>query len=174
MPPTPGSSRISGSSEAAAAPFDIRPARGAADIDTYRALCAEYGETIKDVALLCGFKEELAGLPGVYAPPKGEILIARDEAGTAQGCVTLHPLPDGTAEIKRLYVRAGTRRGGLGRALMLAIIDVARRIGYDEVRLDSLPSMTQAQALYRSMGFVEIGRYNSNPNPVLVFMSLKL
>jgi ribosomal protein S18 acetylase RimI-like enzyme len=83
-------------------------------------------------------------------------------------------LPDGAAEIKRLYVRPGQRRAGVGQALLSGIMDAARRIGYGEIRLDSLPSMTAAFALYRALGFVEIARYNDNPNPVLVFMSRKL
>lgn len=145
------------------------------DIDTFRTLCREYGASIRHVALLTGYDEELAGLPGAYAPPSGEILIARDPLGAPLGCIALRPLPDaGVAEVKRLYVRPGLRRGGLGRALMNAIIAEARRIGYAEIRLDSLPSMVEAFALYRALGFVEIDRYNDNPNPVLVFMSLRL
>ncbi len=156
------------------APFTIEPVRGAAEVETFRALCREYGDSIRHEAKLTGYDAELAGLPGVYAPPKGEMLLARDVAGGAIGCVALKPLPDGTSEIKRLYVRPTIRRGGLGRALMEAVIEAARATGYREVRLDSLPSMTAAQTLYRALGFVEIERYNDNPNPVLVFMSLKL
>lgn len=148
--------------------------RGDAAIETFRALCREYGDSIRHEALLKGYDTELANLPGVYAPPRGEMLLARDATGEPIGCVALRPLPDGTAEIKRLYVRSTTRRGGLGRALMAAVIETARGIGYPEVRLDSLPSMTAAQTLYRALGFVEIARYNDNPNPVLVFMSLRL
>lgn len=172
MPPIPGSSRISASSEAAL--FSIAPARGAADIETARRLFREYGDSIRAEACLTGFEDELAGLPGKYGPPRGEILIARDRAGVAIGCVALHPLSDGAAEIKRLYVAPAARRDGLGRVLMVAIMDTARGLGYAEVRLDSLPSMTAAHALYRALGFVEIERYNQNPNPVLIFMSRRL
>jgi ribosomal protein S18 acetylase RimI-like enzyme len=172
MPPTPGSSRISGSSEPPS--VAIAPARGAADLETVRTLFAEYGESIRKVALLTGFAAELASLPAAYGPPRGELLVARDADAHPIGCIALKPLPDGTAEIKRLYVRPDGRRGGTGRALVLAIMERARELGYAEVKLDSLPSMAAAQALYRALGFVEIERYNNNPNPDLVFMSRRL
>ena len=172
MPPTPGSSRISGSSEPEG--VVIVPARGAPDIAIACALFAEYGATISAEACLAGFDQELANLPGAYAPPGGEILLARDSTGAVIGCVALRPLIDGAAEMKRLYVPAHGRRGGVGRALVLAILEQARRIGYAEVKLDSLPSMAAAQALYRALGFVEIERYNDNPAPGLVFMGKRL
>lgn len=172
MPPTPGSSRISGSSEAPA--FSIAPARSPVDIDTVRALFREYGNSIRAEACLTGFDEELATLPGAYAPPTGDILIAHAPDGNAIGCIALRPLPDGAGEIKRLYVRPDGRRTGLGRALVLAIIERARAAGYAEVKLNSLASMTAAQALYRALGFVDIARYNANPNAHLVFMSRRL
>ncbi len=179
MPPTPGSSRISASPDSAPTAranngVTIAPARGAADITTAREMFAEYGDSIRAEACLTGFDEELATLPGAYAPPAGDILIARDAAGRPIGCIALRPLDGGAGEIKRLYVRPQGRRVGLGRALVLAIMERARGAGYGEVRLDSLASMVEAQALYRSLGFVDIERYNSNPNAHLVFMSKKL
>ena len=152
----------------------IAPARGAGDIEIARALFAEYGATISAEACLVGFDQELAALPGAYAPPAGEILLARDSQGTVVGCVALRALESGAAEMKRLYVPAAGRRGGVGRALVLAILECARGIGYIEVKLDSLPSMAAAQALYRALGFVEIERYNDNPTPGLAFMGKRL
>ena len=135
---------------------------------------APMASSIKGIALLKGFAEELAGLPVPYDPPKGEILLARDATGAAVGCIALRPLPDGAAEIKRLYVAPELRRSGLGRALTEAIMDRARALGYGEVRLDFIPSMKEGHALYRKLGFVEIERYNQNPNPILIFMGRKL
>ena len=155
-------------------PWSIAPARGPRDVDAFRALCRDYGDSIKGIALLTGFAEELAALPGPYAPPRGEILLARDPGGAVIGCVALRPLPDGTAETKRLYVVPAFRRRGLGRALMVALMNAARELGYSEIRLDFIPSMVEGHALYRALGFVEIERYNQNPNPSLVFMSKRL
>jgi ribosomal protein S18 acetylase RimI-like enzyme len=122
-----------------------------------------------------GFDGELAALPGKYAPPTGALLIARDDNGAALGCVAMRPLDEsGVCEMKRLYVAPQGRGRGLGRALAQAIIEAARAAGYREMRLDTLASMTQAQALYRALGFSEIGAYYDTPIENTVFMSLKL
>jgi ribosomal protein S18 acetylase RimI-like enzyme len=122
-----------------------------------------------------GFDGELAALPGKYAPPTGALLIARDDNGAALGCVAMRPLDEsGVCEMKRLYVAPQGRGRGLGRALAQAIIEAARAAGYREMRLDTLASMTEAQALYRALGFSEIGAYYDTPIENTVFMSLKL
>lgn len=121
-----------------------------------------------------GFDGELASLPGKYAPPQGALLIARDASGEAIGCVAMRPLEDGVCEMKRLYVAPAGRGSGLGKQLALAIIEAARAAGYREIRLDTLASMTSAQALYRSLGFIEIAPYYDTPIEGAVFMSLRL
>jgi putative acetyltransferase len=121
-----------------------------------------------------GFDGELQSLPGKYAPPQGALLIARD-AGAALGCVAMRPLDEkGVAEMKRLYVAPEGRGRGLGRALALAIIDAARAANLTELRLDTLPHMHEAQALYRALGFTEIAPYYEGAPGGTVFMSLKL
>jgi ribosomal protein S18 acetylase RimI-like enzyme len=120
------------------------------------------------------FDEELASLPGKYAPPSGALLLARNERGVAIGCVALRAFGEGVCEMKRLYVAPEGRGAGLGRALAEAIIEAARAAGYREMRLDTLASMAGAQALYRALGFVEIARYYDTPIEGTVFMSLKL
>jgi len=152
----------------------IAPARGAADLAVVRALFRDYAAYLSEAVCLPGFDEELAGLPGAYAPPKGEILLARDDKGAALGCVALRPLADGAGEIKRFYVHEEARGKGIGRALTVAIEGVARRAGYAELRLDTLPRLTAAVALYRSLGFIDTARYNDNPNSGVVFMSKRL
>jgi len=152
-------------------PWAIAPARGARDVDDFRALCREYVDSIRAIALLHLVDQEIAGLPEPYVPPKGEILLARDTAGAAIGCAALRPLPEaGAVELKRLYVIPAWRRRGLARALMARIFETARTIGHREIKLDFIPSMAEGHALYRSLGFVEIDRYNQNPNPKLIFM----
>jgi len=121
------------------------------------------------------FDAELASLPGKYAPPHGALLIARDASGAALGCVAMRPLAEpGVCEMKRLYVAPAGRGQGLGKQLTLAIIEAARAAGHREMRLDTLASMQEAQALYRSLGFVEIGAYYDTPVADTVFMSLTL
>jgi putative acetyltransferase len=116
------------------------------------------------------FEAELSGLPGAYAPPRGQMLLARGGHGGSVGIVALRPVPNAAdlCEMKRLYVRPSARGTGLGRALALAIMDEARRIGYRRICLDTLPSMTAAQALYRGLGFHQTGSSGTEP-AVLLF-----
>ena len=120
-----------------------------------------------------GFGAELAALPAPYQPPRGALLIAYVDSAVA-GCVALRPLSDGTAEMKRLYVRPSYRSSGLGQYLVDAVIDAARQTGAPALRLDTLASMTAAQALYRKLGFVEIAPYNDKYLPGTKFFSLAL
>jgi|SRR5882724_7715331 len=120
------------------------------------------------------FERELAELPRKYAPPEGRLLLAV-ENGKYAGCVALRKIGDGTCEIKRLFLRPQFRGRGLGRRLAEAIIDEAKQIGYERMRLDTLPpKMDDAIALYRSIGFREIEPYYDNPVPGAKFMELDL
>jgi ribosomal protein S18 acetylase RimI-like enzyme len=117
-----------------------------------------------------GFEAEVAGLPGAYAPPRGQMLLARAAGdGPLIGVVALRPVPDtpDLCEMKRLYVSASARGLGVGRTLALAILDEARRLGYGRVCLDTLPAMTEARALYRSLGFRQTGVSGSHPTVIL-------
>ncbi|WP_425414296.1 GNAT family N-acetyltransferase [Ottowia thiooxydans] len=113
-----------------------------------------------------GFKTELAQLPGVYAEPRGVLLLALVD-GEAAGCCALSPLDDvdysNASEMKRLYVRKAFRGFGLGRQLAEAILEAADRLGYANVLLDTLSDMEAARALYEELGFVEIPPYYHNP-----------
>jgi ribosomal protein S18 acetylase RimI-like enzyme len=120
------------------------------------------------------FATELAGLPGKYAEPKGALLLARDEAGAPLGCIALRALDEGVCEMKRLFLVPEARGMGLGRALAEAIIVAARDRGYRELRLDTLPSMTSAIALYEGLGFERIAPYYAPTPPGTVFMALAL
>lgn len=120
-----------------------------------------------------GFADELATLPGKYAPPRGQLLIARNANGAAIGCVALRPIDARCCEMKRLFVSAQGRGLGLGRALTEAVIAEAAKLGYAELRLDTLPSMHEAIALYRKLGFAPIAPYYAAREGTL-FMALSL
>ena len=152
---------------------DLRPATFPHDLRTVRALLREYETELGIDLCFQGFEQELASLPGDYAPPRGVLLVAEVE-GAAAGCVALHPLDAGTCEMKRLYARPAFRGRGVGRALAEGVIAEARRIGYGRMRLDTLPVMTEAQALYLRLGFVEIAPYRENPVPGARYMELSL
>src|SRR3954467_981489 len=140
--------------------FSITPARSAADIEAAAQLFVAYAASLGIDLDFQDFGAERARLPGKYAPPAGELLLARDGQGAPLGCVGLRPLaPDGCCEMKRLYVAPHGRGLGLGKALIAAILREPVRIGYDEIRLDTLPFMTEAIALYRKLGFAPIEPY---------------
>jgi ribosomal protein S18 acetylase RimI-like enzyme len=142
-------------------------------IEEVRRLLREYEGSLGVSLCFQGFETELAALPGEYAPPGGRLLLALD-AGQAVGCVTLRRLDDETCEMKRLYLRPEFRGRGAGRLLATAIIGEAQKIGYKKMRLDTLPSMREAMALYESLGFKRIEPYCDNPIPGAIFMELKL
>jgi GNAT superfamily N-acetyltransferase len=120
-----------------------------------------------------GFDDEVASLPGAYAPPRGALLLAR-YAHTPAGCIALRELAARTGEVKRLYVRDAYRGRGLGRALVERLISLARDVGYERLRLDTVPAMASAQALYRAVGFAEIDPYRHNPVAGARFFELEL
>jgi ribosomal protein S18 acetylase RimI-like enzyme len=142
-------------------------------VDTARDLFREYAQAIATDLEYQGFAAELAALPAPYVPPAGALLIAH--AGTdVAGCVALRPLDAHMGEMKRLYVRPAYRSVGLGRRLVEAMIHAAREAGHRELRLDTLPGMTSAQALYRQLGFVEIPPYSETHLPGTRFYALRL
>lgn len=150
-----------------------RPARLPDEIRTVRALLREYETELGVDLCFQGFDQELAGLPGDYVPPRGALLVAEVE-GAIAGCVALRPLGGDACEMKRLYARPAFRGRGVGRALAAAIIAEAKAIGYARMRLDTLPVMGEAQALYARIGFHEIPPYRENPVPGTRYLELAL
>lgn len=140
----------------------IRPAESPADIARAQELFLEYEKSIGISLCFQNFAEEVASLPGAYAPPDGRLLLAK-HVGRLAGCVALRKIGDDVAEMKRLYVRLAFRGMGVGRTLAAAVLAEAKAIGYRAVRLDTLATMREAQALYLSMGFREIPAYNEHP-----------
>ncbi|EGD94395.1 acetyltransferase [Trichophyton tonsurans CBS 112818] len=177
--------------------FTIQPARSERDIQATITLIKAYTASLGVDLAFQGFQDEMASFPGKYSPPDGEILLAIDDASEeVLGCICLRPLVpkdsssdkivtsipaknsvnDGKryCEMKRLYVLPSTRGRGVGKALVLALLQVARDRGYDEMRLDTLRHMHAPIELYRSMGFKDIDKYYETPLANTVFLGLEL
>jgi len=152
----------------------ITETAGSRQLASVRELFREYQQGLGISLCFQDFETELATLPGRYAPPGGTILLASLN-GQDAGCVALRPLDaPGVCEMKRLYVRPRHQGTGLGRALAEAVVGAARGKGYAAMRLDTLPSMGRAIALYESLGFRDIAPYCRNPHPGVRYLQLAL
>jgi ribosomal protein S18 acetylase RimI-like enzyme len=156
----------------------IRDALARSDVEAVRRLFEAYAASLDVDLCFQNFAQELADLPGDYAPPRGALLIA-DRHGEAIGCVGLRPLHAdvhgaGIGEVKRLYVAPDARGSHLGRTLMDALIGRARCLGYRELKLDTLATMRSARALYALLGFRECPPYYDNPLSGTAYMALAL
>jgi putative acetyltransferase len=139
-----------------------------------RGLFLEYAQSLGFSLCFQNFDQELAQLPGSYAPPEGRLLLAEKE-GEVAGCVALHKLEPGICEMKRLYLRPAFRGKGLGRVIAERIITEARQIGYRNMRLDTVePLMKDAVAMYSKLGFKLIPPYCANPMAGAIYMELQL
>lgn len=147
-------------------PIEFITPSSAEEFDAVRSIFREYARGLKVDLCFQDFDAELATLPGEYAPPRGSLLMATVN-GKLAGCCALRPLDcvdyPNACEMKRLYVRQEFRGRGLGRQLAEAVLDDARRAGYDCALLDTLDDMEAARALYEDLSFVEIPPYYHNP-----------
>jgi len=148
----------------------VREVTTTEDLQEVKKLFLAYSQSLEISLCFQNFEQELATLPGAYSPPRGCLLLADSNAG----CVALRPLSDGVCEMKRLFVSPDFRGAGLGRILTQAVLEKGRTLGYQSIRLDTLPSMTKAIELYKSLGFFEIEPYCENPVPGALFLECKL
>jgi len=154
--------------------LEICQAQSDSQMESIRELFLEYAQSLGFSLCFQSFDQELAGLPGDYAPPEGRLLLASVERAPA-GCVAFHKLGAEICEMKRLYVRPLFRGRGLGKTLAEQVLAEARQIGYKRLRLDTVePVMRAAVAMYRALGFREIGPYRANPIEGALYMELEL
>lgn len=138
-----------------------------------KTLFEEYAAALKVDLCFQNFAQELANLATIYSPPQGCLLLARTNQQWS-GCVAIREQRPGICEMKRLYVKAQHRGRGLGRLLAESAIHSARKLGYTEIVLDTLPSMIEAQSLYASLGFREVEGYYPNPEQGVRYLTRDL
>ena len=154
--------------------IDIKQVESENDLNDIRILFKAYGLGLGIDLSFQEFDIELARLPGKYTPPTGGILIARDDTGRSVGCVAVRPIDSQCCEMKRLYVLPDMRGTGLGKDLVFSILEMATNLGYRQMRLDTLPSMHSALALYEKTGFTSISPYYKTPIEGTVFLEKQL
>jgi ribosomal protein S18 acetylase RimI-like enzyme len=155
----------------------LHTARFPEQLEVVRSIFREYAQSLGIDLGFQQFDDELAGLPGKFAAPRGRVLLASNDAhddGGIVGCVAMRPIGDTTCEMKRLYVRPAGRGLHVGRQLATQICATAREAGYRRMRLDTLPSMHAALRLYASLGFEPIDTYVFNPIPGAIFLGCDL
>jgi ribosomal protein S18 acetylase RimI-like enzyme len=153
--------------------MDLLVPRSEEHLSLVRHLFREYQESQDSCYCFESFEEELARLPGEYGPPTGRLILALD-GGRAAGCVAMKPIAAEICEMKRLYVPPAFRGRSLGRRLAEAVIEAAREIGYARMRLETLPSMKEAQALYAKLGFERLEPSRGDPPVVGILMERTL
>ena len=146
--------------------IELVHANSVAELASIAELFQEYADSLSIDLSFQGFTQELANLPGVYAAPRGCLLLALAD-GQVAGCCALRPIDEvdepNASEMKRLYVRPAFRRFGLGRMLVEATLDAGRRMGYAAILLDTLDEMEAARTLYEDLGFEEVAPYYHTP-----------
>ena len=153
----------------------IVQAQSETEIEQVRELFGEYVAWLGINLCFQNYDKEVADLPGDYAPPRGRLLLALDDDGTAAGCAALRNLGNEVCEMKRLFVRPAFRGQRLGWRLAEMVLTEARALGYERIRLDTLPGkMDRAIAMYRVLGFKDIAPYYNNPVAGAAFMELEL
>lgn len=152
--------------------IEIAEAKTASEIEHIRRLFRAYATWLNVDLCFQDFENELATLPGLYAEPRGRLLLARAGREVA-GCVGLRPLEDGICEMKRLWTEPGFGGRGIGRCLAETIVEAGRKLGYRSMRLDTMPErLKAAQHIYRTLGFKRIPDYYHNPLDGVVMYEL--
>jgi ribosomal protein S18 acetylase RimI-like enzyme len=156
--------------------YTITKVRAPEDLSVVSNLFIAYTKWLNIDLTYQDFTSELSNLPGKYSPPTGELLLARNsENNEPLGCVALRPLfSPGTAEMKRLYVTPAGRGTGVGKKLVEEVLEIAKGLGYEDIKLDTLPHMEAAIGLYKRNGFVECEKYYDTPIDGTVFLKKSL
>ncbi|HVN92976.1 MAG TPA: GNAT family N-acetyltransferase [Terracidiphilus sp.] len=153
--------------------WQIQPVEGESMLAAVRSMLLEYWDSFGFTPCFQNFGDEVASLPGVYAPPGGRLALATVN-GEPAGCIAMRRVDSHRAEAKRLYVRPAFRGSGLGRALLEWLMSEARAAGHREIVGDTMPAMHEALVLYDRMGFQRGEPYSENPTEGAIFIHIEL
>jgi len=155
--------------------YIVKPATSTEELSAIAELFKDYTTWLDLDLTFQDYATELAYLPGKYAPPAGALFIALNNDGVPLGCVALRPMAEPSiCEMKRLYISPEGRGLGLGKRLVIKVLNEAKQIGYRKMRLDTLPRMQSAVTLYEKLGFVKIDPYYETPLEGTLFLELDL
>ncbi|MEO0331237.1 MAG: GNAT family N-acetyltransferase [Bacteroidota bacterium] len=153
--------------------YQIQAAHTPQDFKQAQGLFQQYADWLEIDLSYQKFEQELAVLPQMYGENKGRILLAKVNDQVI-GCVGVRQFSLSICEMKRLYVRPKFQGRGIGVDLAKQIIQEGRKLGYAEMVLDTLKSMTSARRLYHNLGFYEIPAYYENPVTDVIYLKLNL
>jgi ribosomal protein S18 acetylase RimI-like enzyme len=141
----------------------LTEAKSSSDYEIAIKLFKEYASQIGIDLGFQNFNEEIENLESKYSRPKGVIYIAYNDENSPVGCFGIRAFDSTICELKRMYLKEEARGLGIGKLMMKKSITVAKELGYDKMRLDTLSSMLPAVGLYEKSGFYEIEPYYFNP-----------
>ncbi|MEM7185635.1 MAG: GNAT family N-acetyltransferase [Bacteroidota bacterium] len=154
--------------------FALKEAKSTAEFETGAQLFKEYALEIAIDLSFQDFEQELRTIEHQYSRPEGALILAFNREQSPVGCAGIRRLETKICELKRMYIRQRARGLGLGKQLMQQSIQFAKELGYERMRLDTLPRMKAAVHLYESMGFYEIEPYRYNPIEGVTYMEAQL
>ena len=154
--------------------IELKEAKSKEEFQIAAVLFQEYVDQLAIDLDFQNFSSEMSSLEVQYARPKGALFLARNSSNDFLGCFAIRDFEGSICELKRMYLRKEARGLGIGESMLKKAIEIGQQLGYDRMRLDTLPSMHAAQTLYRKMGFYEIEPYRYNPISGTKFLEIRL
>jgi ribosomal protein S18 acetylase RimI-like enzyme len=151
--------------------FDL--ANNPKDFSEAATLFKEYAASLNFDLCFQNFDTELNEIDVKYNSPHGGLILIRLN-NESVGCAAVRKLEDKIGELKRMYIQPGHRGLGLGHELLKKALEMAKALGYETVRLDTIKTMTEATRIYERFGFVSIPPYCYNPMDNALYLEKRL
>ena len=152
----------------------MKTANSLEDYDLAKSLFLAYSEQLGFDLTFQNFSSEIESIHIQYGPPDGILRIASTGSESAIGCFGIRKIEERICELKRMYVLPDHRGKGFGQVLMDDAVSEGKRLGYERMRLDTIPTMKAAVKLYQKNGFYTIQPYRYNPFESAMFFEKQL